>query len=208
MLPTPGRHQLAQSIIGSIVSIVLIRAFHSGPTATVNRHHCCYHTSSIWPRFGRYPPPSPTPPTHTDGGVDRLNDRGNNCTSCVSHLLPDTLLACVQSTDDTEITPKIWRGRLVSYLVSWSFEPSQPQGITSGLNTNFTLSPSYSFHKSSYHKSYCCFLFSLFRFRRHSTREPASGRATYFILPAYTGTMCKPQLTQEEAGEVLEKKCT
>ena len=40
-------------------------------------------------------------------------------------------------------------------LVSWCFEPSQPQRITSRLNTNFTLSPSYSFHKSSYHKS--CF---------------------------------------------------
>ena len=36
-----------------------------------------------------------------------------------------------------------------SKLVSWCFEPSQPQRITSGLNTNFTLTPSYSFHKSS-----------------------------------------------------------
>ena len=27
-------------------------------------------------------------------------------------------------------------------LISWCFEPSQPQRITSGLNTNFTLSPS------------------------------------------------------------------
>ena len=43
-------------------------------------------------------------------------------------------------------------------LVSWCFEPSQQQRITSGLNTNFTLSPSYSFHKSSYHKS-CLFVF-------------------------------------------------
>ena len=34
-------------------------------------------------------------------------------------------------------------------------EPSQPQRITSGLNTNFNLSPNYSFYKS-YHKS--CFL--------------------------------------------------
>ena len=33
-------------------------------------------------------------------------------------------------------------------LVSWCFEPSQPQRITSGLNTNFTLSLSYSLHKS------------------------------------------------------------
>ena len=42
-------------------------------------------------------------------------------------------------------------------LVSWCFEPSQPQRITSGLNKNFTLSAGYSFHKSSYHKS-CFFL--------------------------------------------------
>ena len=41
-------------------------------------------------------------------------------------------------------------------LVSWCFEPNQPQRITSGLNTNFTLSPRYSFQNSSYHKS--CFL--------------------------------------------------
>ena len=74
-----------------------------------------------------------------------------------------------------------------SQLVSWCFEPSHPQRITSELYTNFTLSLSYSFHKSSYHKS--CFL-SLFIFRGHSTREPASGRVTYFILRAYTGTMC------------------
>ena len=30
-------------------------------------------------------------------------------------------------------------------------------------------------------------LFSLFIFRGHSTREPASNRVTYFILRAYTG---------------------
>ena len=42
---------------------------------------------------------------------------------------------------------------LVSQLVSWCFEPSQPQRITSGLNTNFTLYPSHSFHQSSYHKT-------------------------------------------------------
>ena len=70
-------------------------------------------------------------------------------------------------------------------LVSWCFEPSQPQRITSRLDTNLTLPPSYSFHKSSYHMS--CFL-SLFIFHGHSTREPAPSRVTYFILRAYTGT--------------------
>ena len=52
-----------------------------------------------------------------------------------------------------------WPGSFTCHcgkLVTWCFESSQPQTITSGLNTNFTLSPSYSFHKSSYHKS--CFL--------------------------------------------------
>ena len=36
--------------------------------------------------------------------------------------------------------------------VSWYFEPSQPQSIISGLKTNFSLSPSYSAHKSSNQK--------------------------------------------------------
>ena len=31
--------------------------------------------------------------------------------------------------------------------LSWCFEPSQPQRITSGLETNFSLSPSYSLNK-------------------------------------------------------------
>ena len=87
-------------------------------------------------------------------------------------------------------------------LLSWCFEPSQPQRITSGLKTNFTLSPSYSFHKSSYHKS--CF-FSLFIFRGHSTREPASSRVTNFILRAYTGTGVSHSQHREKSGEILEK---
>ena len=73
----------------------------------------------------------------------------------------------------------------VNQSVCWCFEPSQPQTITSGLNTNFMLSPSYLFHKSPYHKP--CF-FSLFTVHGHSAQGPASGRVTYFILQAYTGT--------------------
>ena len=42
----------------------------------------------------------------------------------------------------------------VSKSVSWCFEPSQPQRTASGLKTNFNLTPSYSFHKSLYHKSF------------------------------------------------------
>ena len=45
-------------------------------------------------------------------------------------------------------------------VVSWCFESSQQQRIASGLNTNFTICPSYSFHKSSYQKS--CFFVVVF----------------------------------------------
>ena len=53
---------------------------------------------------------------------------------------------------------------------------------------NFTLSLSFSCHKSSYHM--LLIFFNLFIFRGHSTREPASGRLIYFILQAYIWTMC------------------
>ena len=38
--------------------------------------------------------------------------------------------------------------RIISQLVNWCYEPSQPLGVTSGLNTNSNLSLSYSAHKS------------------------------------------------------------
>ena len=37
--------------------------------------------------------------------------------------------------------------------MSWYLEPSQPQRIASGLKTNFSLSPDYSAHESSHHRS-------------------------------------------------------
>ena len=88
-------------------------------------------------------------------------------------------------------------------LVSWCFEPSQPQRITSGLNTNFTQSPSYSFHKSSYHKSCFC---TLFIFHWHSAQEPASRRVTYFILRAYTGLPCVSQSQHRRNWERIWKE--
>ena len=47
----------------------------------------------------------------------------------------------------------LWASELVSQLVGALSPVSQPQRITSGLNTNFTLSPRYSFQKSCYHRS-------------------------------------------------------
>ena len=56
--------------------------------------------------------------------------------------------------------------------------------------------------KSFYHKS--CF-FSLFIFRGHSTREPASSRVTNFILRAYIGTGISHSQHRKKSGEILEK---
>ncbi|WP_419635634.1 hypothetical protein, partial [Thiolapillus sp.] len=48
-------------------------------------------------------------------------------------------------------------------------------------------------------------VFSLFIFRGHSTREPASNRVTYFILRAYTGSGVSHSQHRKKLGEVLEK---
>ena len=137
--------------------------------------------------------------------VDRRTDRRTSD----SKILPLTSLIImefklVSRQDDAELKRIGTLFMSVAQLVSWCFEPSQPQRITSGLNTNFTISPSYSIHKSSYHKT--CFFLSLFIFWRYSTRKPASGRVSYFILQACTGTMCLPQPTQEH-WERFGKKC-
>ena len=47
--------------------------------------------------------------------------------------------------------------------------------------------------------------FSLFIFRGHSTRDPASRRVTYFILRAYTGTSVSHSQPRTKTGEVVKK---
>ena len=81
-------------------------------------------------------------------------------------------------------------------LVSWCFGPSQPQRIISGLNTNFTLSSSYSFHKSSYYKSCCCF-FHLFR--AYGILRPAG----WLIL--FCGPTREPVLAKANTGKNRER---
>ena len=96
----------------------------------------------------------------------------------------------------------------VTYLLSWCFEPSQTQRITSGLNTKTSLYLQVIHFASHHTKSLLFFLsfFSLFIIRRHSTRAPASSRMTYFILRAYTGTgVSHSQHREKKSGEVLEK---
>ena len=124
---------------------------------------------------------------------------------------------------------------LVSYLLTYSltyiFELSQQQWMTSGLNTNFNLQV---INSTSHYTTSLSFFFSLsqttaqilstiserktriknkqthfwglFIFREHSTREPASSRVTYFILRAYT----KTGVSHSNNGKTRErfwKKC-
>ena len=49
------------------------------------------------------------------------------------------------------------------------------------------------------------FFWSLFIFRGHSAREPASSRVNYFILRAYTGSRVSHSQHRKKLGEVLEK---
>ena len=49
------------------------------------------------------------------------------------------------------------------------------------------------------------FFFSLFIFRGHSAREPASSMVTYFILRAYTGKVVSHSQHTKKSREVLEK---
>ena len=66
-------------------------------------------------------------------------------------FLPSRFCLCLLWEDVAHLLQqKLWGE--VSELVSWYFEPSQPQRITSGLKTMFNLSAIYSACKSSYHK--------------------------------------------------------
>ena len=60
-------------------------------------------------------------------------------------------------------------------------------------------------HFTSHHTT--SHVFSLFIFRVHSTREPASSRVTYFILQAYTGTGGSHSQHREKNRERFWKKC-
>ena len=68
-------------------------------------------------------------------------------------------------------TPRCWRKQTLSFFGALS--PVNHKGLDQVLNTNFTLSPSYSFHKSSHHK--LCFL-SLYIYSagtQHGNLHPA-----------------------------------
>ena len=52
------------------------------------------------------------------------------------------------------------------------------------------------------------FFFSLFIFRGHSTREPASSRVTYFILRAYTGTGVSNSQHRKKIGRDFGKNAS
>ena len=69
----------------------------------------------------------------------------NNCPK------PKVLDVIAKNRELLNLQPKVVAPS-ASQLVSWYFEPSQPQRVTSWLKTMFNPSPIYSAHKSSNHK--------------------------------------------------------
>ena len=64
------------------------------------------------------------------------------------------------------------------------------------------------FHRSGTDEKQYDMFWSLFIFREHKTREPASSRVTYFILRAYTGTSVSHSQRRKKSGQVLEKNAS
>ena len=102
-----------------------------------------------------------------------------------------------------------WLGGWVGWLAGWPagwlvfWAQSTTKDYIRAEHKLHSISKSFiSVHKSSYHKS--CFL-SLFVFRGHSTREPASSRMIYFILRAYTGTGVSHSQHREKIGRGFGK---
>ena len=83
----------------------------------------------------------------------------------------------------------------VGWLVSWCFKPSQPQRITSGLNTNLTIQVKYYFtshHRSTNHV-FLAYLYAAST--QHGNLHPAGWPILF----------CR--LTQEKNWERFWKKC-
>ena len=126
------------------------------------------------------------------------------CIYCVKMCVK--LSACNTPTETLQIlqTSKYYKGACLNLerLVSWCFEPSQPQRITSGLNINFNQAPSYSFHKSLYHKSFLAYLYSVGI--QHGNLPPA-GWPILFCGP--TQEPCVSHSQHRENQESFWKKC-
>ena len=123
------------------------------------------------------------------------------------------------------------RSKISGWLVGSCFEPSQPQGIISGLRANSSVSPSnchstsqyitslfFSDHNSNYshnsgtqnHKSTdTCFWAYLYSAgTQHGNLHQSSittSRVTYFILRAHTGTGVSHNKHRKHSGDFWDK---
>ena len=127
------------------------------------------HTCTTCIRTTHACTPPPPPPTHTDWDTMNLYLFTAALVGVVLHLITSACdffyfffyffyffycqwrIKLVTQQKVREV-PMSKSPLVVVVVISWCFEPSHPQRITSGLNTNFTLSTSHSFHKSPYHK--------------------------------------------------------
>ena len=83
---------------------------------------------------------------------------------------------------------------------------STTKDLHQGLTQTYSISKLFISQVNIAQVMFLFLFFSLFIFHGHSTREPASSRATYFILRAYTGTGASHSQHKKKSGEVLEKK--
>ena len=81
----------------------------------------------------------------------KLNALTGNLSKADSVFLEEQLCGVTVTVDMSKNGVFNFRGTACCELVSWYFKPSQPPRIPSGLKANFSLSSSYSAHKSSKH---------------------------------------------------------
>ena len=90
--------------------------------------------------------------------IDILTLRCDLDLECNNPIFPQDALACDNLSSDYVWLPKNQQFRRyrsqsnILIIVSWYFEPSQPQRVTSWLKTMFNLTPIYSARKSTNHK--------------------------------------------------------
>ena len=122
--------------------------------------------------------------THTQSHV---HEHTHTYTHTHTHTHTTTTTTTTTSTQAQRAPKTCQQDKATRESVSRCFEPSHSQRITSGLSTNFTVFPSYSFHKSPYHKS--CFL-SLFISRGLSTRKSCIQQGDLFYSASLHRNRC------------------
>ena len=125
-----------------------------------------------------------------------------NCDLDLEDSKPIFLKDNLAHNDASPYTHKFGSKRLVIQLVSWCFEPSQPQRIVSGLNTNFTLSPSDTFHVIIPQVMF--FFYPIYILRALNMGICIQQGDLFYSVDLHMN-WCQPQPTQDKIGKGLGK---